>query len=136
MTKNSVVVDTNVILRWLLNDDPARSLRAADFWQTVVRGEQSVFIAESVFAETVFALQHHFGIDRVAIRHHLVGLVGIRDVEAANAPILIDALAFYESTRALSFIDALALAHAKHRRQPLMSFDQALNKAAKRLQSS
>lgn len=131
--KNSVVVDTNVILRWLLGDDPTLSARAATFWQAVIAGNESAFIAEAVFAETVFALQHHYRVDRAAIRHHLVGLIGIRHVDVANAPVMAEALGLYESTRALSFIDAVSLAHAHHRGQPLMSFDQALNKAHKRL---
>ena len=131
--KNSVVVDTNVILRWLLSDDPPLSARATAFWQAVVAGTESAFIAEAVFAETVSALQHHYGVERAAIRHHLVGLIGIRHVDVANASVMAEALGLYEATRALSFIDAVSLAHARHRGQPLMSFDQALNKAYKRL---
>lgn len=131
--KNSVVVDTNVILRWLLNDDPASSAKATAFWREVMTGSASAFIAESIFAETVFALQHHYHVERSAIRHHLVGLVSMRHVEVANAAVMSAALGLYESTRALSFIDAVSLAHAHHRGQPLMSFDQALIKAYKRL---
>lgn len=132
--KSSVVVDTNVILRWLLNDDPHLSPRAAGFWRTVTDGEQQAFIAESVFAETVFALQYHFRVERGAISDHLLGLIGIRGIEVANAPVLAAALAIYETAPALSFIDAVALSHARHRSQALLSYDLALNKAAKRLQ--
>ncbi len=131
--KNSAVVDTNVILRWLLNDDPALSAKAGRFWQAVITGDESAFIAESIFAETVFALQHHYHVDRATIRHHLAGLIGMRHVEVANGGVMIEALDLYESIRALSFIDAVSLAHAHHRGQPLMSFDQAVNKAYKRL---
>jgi len=133
--KNSVVVDTNVILRWLLDDDPTLSARARSFWGEVVDGEQAAFIAEGVLAETVFALQHYYQVERRAIRHRLEGLIGIRNVETANAPVMKDALAIYEATRSLSFIDALALCHARHRGQPLMSYDAALNKAAKKILS-
>ena len=134
--KNSLVVDTSVILRWLLDDDPVLSPRARNFWRTIIENEQSAFIAESVFAETVFALQHLFKVEKAAIRHHLVGLIGIKSVEVANAPVMKEALAIFEATRGLSFIDAVVLCHSRHRGQPLVSYDAALNKAAKRLQSN
>ena len=48
-----IAIDTNVLLRYLLNDDPKQSNRAA----TVIQGLQKVLITDVVLVETIWTLK-------------------------------------------------------------------------------
>jgi predicted nucleic acid-binding protein len=50
------VVDTNVILRYLLADHPEHFARASEFMAGLKSGNQTAYIPESVLAECVFVL--------------------------------------------------------------------------------
>ena len=54
--KNITVLDTNVILRYLLNDHPQHFQRAQVFMADVISGEITVYIPDSVLAECVYVL--------------------------------------------------------------------------------
>lgn len=49
-------LDTNVLLRFLLNDDPIQSSQAKQAVDDVLRGEGAVFINRLVLSETVWVL--------------------------------------------------------------------------------
>lgn len=48
-----IAIDTNVLLRYLLNDDPRKSKKAA----TVIQGSQKVLITDVVLVETIWTLK-------------------------------------------------------------------------------
>jgi predicted nucleic-acid-binding protein len=48
-----IAIDTNVLLRYLLNDDPKQSKKAA----TVNQGSQKVLITDVVLVETIWTLK-------------------------------------------------------------------------------
>ena len=49
--KNITVLDTNVILRYLLNDHPQHFLQAQLVMAEVITGNTTVYIPDSVLAE-------------------------------------------------------------------------------------
>jgi predicted nucleic acid-binding protein len=53
-------LDTNVLLRHLLGDDPGQSSRATVFLERVERRELEVQLADTVVFETVFTLQRQY----------------------------------------------------------------------------
>ena len=48
-----IAVDTNVLLRYLLNDDPEQSPRAA----TLFSGEKKILVTDVVLVETIWTLK-------------------------------------------------------------------------------
>lgn len=54
--KNITVLDTNVILRYLLNDPPQHFQLAQAIMTDVINGKTTVYIPDSVLAECVYVL--------------------------------------------------------------------------------
>ena len=53
------LIDTNVVLRYLIGDDPANAARAADLMGRVERAETVIIIPDVVVAETVWTLESY-----------------------------------------------------------------------------
>ena len=53
-------LDTNILLRHLLQDHPEQSPRATAYLARIEEGELRARIADAVIFETVFALQRHY----------------------------------------------------------------------------
>ena len=69
-------LDTNVLLRHLLQDHPELSPRATAFLARVERGEVKVRTSEIVLFETVFTLQRWLHHPKSLIREKLLQLLG------------------------------------------------------------
>ncbi len=48
-----IAIDTNVLLRYLLNDDPAQSKKASN----LIQGSQKILITDVVLVETIWTLK-------------------------------------------------------------------------------
>jgi predicted nucleic acid-binding protein len=68
-------LDTNILLRHLLQDHPEQSPRATAYLARIENGEVRVRIADTVIFETVFTLQRQYGHPKAAIRDNLLPLV-------------------------------------------------------------
>ncbi len=68
-------LDTNILLRHLLQDHPEQSPRATAYLARVERGELKVRTADTVIFETVFTLQRHYRQPKAKIRDALLLLI-------------------------------------------------------------
>jgi len=68
-------LDTNILLRHLLQDVPDQSSRASAYIQRIEQGAQRVRIAETVIFETVFTLQRTYHVPRGDIATALLALI-------------------------------------------------------------
>jgi len=68
-------LDTNVLLRHLLQDEPGQSARATAFLKRVERGELQVRLADTVIFEAVFTLQRQYRQPKDKIRNALLPLL-------------------------------------------------------------
>ncbi len=66
------LMDTNVILRHILDDHADHSPRAHAFVARIERGEEAVHTADTVVFEAVFTLEKLYRIPRPAIREALL----------------------------------------------------------------
>ena len=57
-------LDTNIILRHLLQDVPSQSPQASAYIQRIAAGTQRVRIADTVIFETVFTLQRGYRVPK------------------------------------------------------------------------
>jgi predicted nucleic acid-binding protein len=73
-------LDTNILLRHLLDDHPEQSPRATAYLARVEAGDVRVRIAETVIFETVFTLQRQYGHPKAEIRDKLLPLVEIQGI--------------------------------------------------------
>jgi predicted nucleic acid-binding protein len=68
-------LDTNVLLRHLLQDEPDQSPRATAFLKRVEQGEIQVHTSDVVIFETVFTLERRYGGRKAQIRAALLPIL-------------------------------------------------------------
>lgn len=117
-------IDTNVIVRFLIKDDPPVALRAA-----ALLGHGRITVLKTVLLETEWVLRAGYGFSGVDISAGFRRLLGIPGVSAEDSSTVARALDWYE--QGLDFADALHLASGAGVER-FATFDRSLiRKAAK-----
>jgi predicted nucleic-acid-binding protein len=125
MTMKRESLDTNVILRLMLDDVPSQHRRAKKLINTK---SSEYIIADTVVTEMVYALTAHYGMSRRQTAEIVRGVMSIDNINC-NHKILSGAIKKYESHTALSFEDCyLAEYAAQNEAIPLWTFDKKLAK--------
>lgn len=102
-----IAVDTNVVVRLLVSDDPQQAARARSLFAA-----EQVFISDTVALETAWVLGYSYGLDDAGIAAGLRRLFGLDNVHLRDAAAMALALGWYE--QGLDFAGALHLAQAAH----------------------
>jgi predicted nucleic-acid-binding protein len=121
------VIDTNVVLRFLLADHAQLFERAAKLMADVQAGKRKAYLPESVLAECMFVLTKFYKVPKEEAAARLGELLDYKGFTGAHLPILKEALAIY-AANAIDFVDATVLAIARHHGWRLETFDKALAK--------
>jgi predicted nucleic-acid-binding protein len=116
------LVDTDVVLRYLIGDSPAQAAKSAALMERLEAGSEQAELLESVVAEAVWTLESFYQVSRPEIAERLAAIVNFRGVLASKKGVLINALARFGSTSA-DFVDCLLAAHAQRRQRTVYSFD-------------
>lgn len=102
-----LAVDTNVVVRLLVGDDPEQAAQARYLFES-----EQIFIPDTVVLETVWVLGYSYGLDGETIAAGLQRLFGLANVHLRDAAEM--ALALEWRDRGLDFADALHLAQSAH----------------------
>ena len=124
-----IAVDTNVLARVLLGDDPKQS-RAAH--KAIIQGARSggVFVPLLVFAELAWVLGAAPGWDPTRVHRALEALVNMEGIEVENATLAREALTL--SSGAVGLVDNLIALGAKARGcSTVLTFDSRLAKTGR-----
>jgi predicted nucleic-acid-binding protein len=89
-----IALDTNVLVRFLVEDDAKQSAAAAAVVERAVAADEPLFVSDLVLCETVWVLSGSYRVPRaeiIALLRELVGLRGITvrgdvDVRVENEP--------------------------------------------------
>ncbi|MHB8232026.1 MAG: PIN domain-containing protein [bacterium] len=122
------IVDTNVILRYLLNDNEEQFKIVKSFFDNVKTGKTRAVILESVIFETVYVLLKVYKIPRKEIAGTLKDLLSFKGVINKDAGCLMDALGYYGIHNDLSLLDCFICVKSKELEIDIISFDKNLNK--------
>ncbi len=123
-----IAIDTNVLVRYLVEDDPVQTNRA-----DVVLRSGAVLVLNTVLLEAAWVLRTGYGLDRATIADGIAKLLGLPGVEAEEPATIERALGWYRL--GLDFADALHLA-ASGRADAFATFDRALRRKARALTGS
>jgi predicted nucleic-acid-binding protein len=121
--KGRRLVDTNLIIRYLVQDDEKHAKIAGKLIDACDRGEVEIVILPEVLAESVFVLESFYQRPRPAIAEVLKELISSPVVEISGPAIHLDALHRYRKTK-IHFVDCLIVATAAAQDTPVASFDQ------------
>ena len=119
-----VVLDANVILRYLLNDNEAMAREA----ESIIKTEVTMVPIE-VIAEVVYVLKGVYSVDRVTIRDALMEFLS--EVTVAEKEVIQIGLEAYVENN-LDFVDCILYAYSCVKKYDIKTFDKKLNKLLSR----
>jgi predicted nucleic-acid-binding protein len=94
-----IALDTNILVRFLVEDDPAQSRRAKALLQKAIDGAETCFVSDVVVCEIVWVLGTSYKVGRKEIGHNLGQLLRAQHLAFLSAERLGRALGAYESGR-------------------------------------
>jgi len=121
------LLDTNLIVRHLVQDHKVHAAAAERLFAACDRGEVRLVILPEVVAETVFVLESFYEHSRENIANVLGDLFASPGIDLADLEIYLDALALYHKSK-LHFVDCVIASHAKARDLSIATFDKEFNK--------
>ena len=115
-----ISLDTNVVLRFLLDDVPEQTIKA-----TEVIIKNKVYVTDVVATEVIYVLEKVIGLSRKDIAKLMTDFLGFSNV-VHNPYFLIKTIHLYERYTSLSIVDCYASAEAEAYNNKLVTFDKRL----------
>ena len=117
------VLDTNVILRYLLSDDPEQSPRSEALMEKLESGQEGAELPPVVITELVWTLIKFYKVPRSEVSEKLTRILGFRGVISSEKKLITEALALYSQSRA-DFVDCFLAAKSRREGIAVYSFDE------------
>lgn len=122
-----IFLDTNVVLRFTLADDPKLSPKAKVIFDKIDRGEK-VFITSVIIAEAVYVLHKVYKLAKVEISHKLLLILLKENISTENKAILKEVFGTFV-LKNVDFEDAFQFhLMQKKRISKIYSFDEDFDK--------
>jgi predicted nucleic acid-binding protein len=125
-------LDTNILLRHILNDEPRQSPACRALIERIEQGSVSVWTSDLAIAEVVWVLSSTrlYNLSREEIRDALLPLISLPGVKLANKRVYTRAFALFTSLT-IDYIDAYHAALMESRQDnELLSYDADFDKVA------
>ena len=119
-----LLLDANVILRYLLEDNEEMTEKAKEY----IRRDDACVTAE-VIEEVIYVLQKFYSIERSKISYLLTGILSLVNIN--NAEVIVLALQVFGNTN-LDFVDCVLFAYHKLLGFEIATFDKQLIKLMSR----
>ena len=117
-----MVIDTNILVRLLVGDEPAQTERAA-----VLFSKESIYIPKTVLLETEWVLRYSYQLTTSVILVAFHNVLGLAQVTVEDNSAVVTALLWYE--QGMDFADSLHLASSGEA-DGFATFDTRLEKYA------
>ncbi len=98
-------VDTNIFLRFLINDVAHQANACEALFRKAVAGEEILCTNDMVIAEIIWVLESYYELSRTDIREKVEKILNTENLECENKEVILHALAVYEEKR-IDYIDA------------------------------
>jgi len=118
-------IDTDVIIRFLTGDDPAKQAAASALFEQVEQGLLTIAAPDTVIADAVYVLSSSrlYHLPRNEVQELLTALVHLSHFQIQNRTAVLRALELYGSTK-LDFGDTLILASMEQQHSNILySYD-------------
>lgn len=120
------IVDTNVLIRFLVGDNPVQQKQAGQWFAEGESGKRKITIVPLIVAETVFVLESFYKKTRLEVAEALKVFLSQRWFVVEDREILIESLIFYEKGR--HFVDSYLVAWTQVCHGTVLTFDKQLKK--------
>ncbi|PIU36467.1 hypothetical protein CO005_00960 [Candidatus Roizmanbacteria bacterium CG_4_8_14_3_um_filter_34_9] len=126
--KPTVVIDTNILLRYLRNDHPTLSIKAKKIFDKAYKNDVNIYFDEIVLAETIWVLSSYFKTPKSIIVSTLLEQLYFDWIINPRKKLMIKALGLFEKTN-LSYIDCwIFTVNQSLKTTSLETFDSDLKK--------
>lgn len=92
-----IALDTNVLLRLLLDDDPRQAGRAQELVERTAAAGDGVLLPDIVLCELEWVLDSAYGFSRARVAETLRRLLDAEEFEFIDRPVVVRAIASYET---------------------------------------
>lgn len=123
-----ILVDTNIILRLILNDSPILSPKARIIFEKITKSKAKIFISLLTISEIIFTLERSYKIPKAEIVKSLSQIFKLSSLKIEKQTLVEQAFTYYVEQN-ISFPDAyhVALMQKKKIKQ-IYSFDSDFDK--------
>ena len=122
-----VLVDTNVFIRFLLNDIPAQVEKAEELFYKAKKGIIEIIIPEIVIFEIEFILSKYYGLPKTSIVEKINSILSQEYFTVEYKNVFLKSIAIYQKEK-LSLVDCFLLAKANIEELELFTFDKKIGK--------
>jgi predicted nucleic-acid-binding protein len=119
-------IDTNIVVRFLTQDDEVQFTRAVKLFT-----EEQLFIPETVFLETEWVLRFSYCYTSSEIIEGFRNILGLPNVHVEDLDKIIQIIEWYQ--QGIDFADAVHLANSQPKSSELLTFDRRFINRAKHL---
>ena len=116
-----LLIDTNILLRYILKDNESLTDKATDIISC-----NKVVCLNAVIYEVVHVLSKVYGIPRIEIADELLGLIQDEIIFTDDKLLSLQTLMIFKET-SMDFIDCLLIARHMIYKDSVQSFDKKLN---------
>ncbi len=130
MIEPECFLDTNIFVRFAMNDHAEHSPLARDLIASIESGQTVGETAATVIFEAIYVLNKSYRIDRARVLDTMMELVSMPGLLIANKAAVQRALNLWRQTGRISYADAYHLvltAETSHKR--VVSFDRGMSNA-------
>lgn len=121
------LIDTNLIVRHLVQDHEDHARMAAQLFAACDRGEVTLVVLPAVLAECVFVLESFYKHRRADVARIMATLMNSPGIELDAKAVHLGALARYGATN-MHFVDCVIASTAMARGLPVATFDAEFKK--------
>ncbi len=116
-------LDTNIIIRYLTEDDQVKAKKCEQLFSRVSSGKEKLYTSSLVMAEVVWVLEKVYALSRPEITQCIYKILNTPHIECEEKDVLVTAAGLYELKK-VDFIDAyhVIFMHKKHI-QNIYSYD-------------
>ncbi|MFP4485703.1 MAG: PIN domain-containing protein [Campylobacterales bacterium] len=119
------LLDTNVIIRFLVGDDANYLEKSTLYFEQIEMGSMEVEILGEVLMEAFFVLTKFYRLPKADVISDLKTILSFEGVVNKNKAVLFETLNIVEN-RNIDFVDALICAKCKFQNYNKLSFDKDL----------
>ena len=124
-------LDTNVFIRFLTRDDPAKAEACRALFERLERDEETATTCEAIFVEIAYVLsaRAHYGLSPEQIRDRLAPILVLPGLRLPNKRVYLRALDIMVDHPRLDFEDAVLAGHMERAGESnLYSYDREFDR--------
>ena len=124
------LLDTNIILRFLLADHPTLSKKAKNIFKEAEKGEIELFVNHTTIAEVFWVLESFYQLSRQELIQILSDFLRFPNLRVTDKRMILKTFNLLAREN-VSYIDAYNLIFARKNNLELKTFDRKLEKLAR-----